>query len=338
MIVSWMTTNRCNLSCRHCYQNAGECRENELTTAEARDMIDGIARAGFRIMIFSGGEALLRPDIPELVSYAASKGLRPVFGTNGTLLTPEMVRTLKDSGAKAMGISIDSLDCKKHNAFRGDETAFDRTIRGMENCRAAGLPFQTHTTVMDWNRDEICDVIDFAVDMGAIAAYLFFLIPVGRGIFIEDSALEVQAYEELLRKIMIKQKTTPIPIKPTCAPQFTRVAKQVGVEIDRRFTRGCLAGLTYCIVSPVGIVRPCAYMTEEAGSIREKPFDQIWKDSPLFDRLRSRRYKGSCSSCGYQEICGGCRARAGYYHEGDYMAEDSYCAHGIRMKEAADHA
>ena len=182
MIVSWMTTNKCNLHCKHCYQNAGESRAEELTTAEARELIDGIARAGFRIMIFSGGEALLRPDILELVSYASSKGLRPVFGTNGTLLTPEMVRALKASGAAAMGISLDSLDRDKHNAFRGDETAFDRTLQGMENCREAGLPFQLHTTVMDWNRDEICDGIDFAVEKGAMAAYLFFLIPVGRGV------------------------------------------------------------------------------------------------------------------------------------------------------------
>ena len=323
MIVSWMTTNKCNLHCKHCYQNAGESRAEELTTAEARELIDGIARAGFRIMIFSGGEALLRPDILELVSYASSKGLRPVFGTNGTLLTPEIVRALKASGAAAMGISLDSLDRDKHNAFRGDETAFDHT-----------LPFQLHTTVMDWNRDEICDVIDFAVEKGAMAAYLFFLIPVGRGVFIEDSALEVQAYEELLQRIMMKQKEIPIPIKPTCAPQFTRVAKQLGVTLDRRFTRGCLAGLTYCIVSPVGMVRPCAYMTEEAGSIREKPFDEIWKNSELFASLRTRNYGGYCSACGYQDICGGCRARAAYYHNGDYMAADSYCAYGLQMQEA----
>ena len=290
MIVSWMTTNKCNLHCKHCYQNAGESRAEELTTAEARELIDGIARAGFRIMIFSGGEALLRPDILELVSYASSKGLRPVFGTNGTLLTPEIVRALKASGAAAMGISLDSLDRDKHNAFRGDETAFDRTLQGMENCREAGLPLQLHTTVMDWNRDE--------------------------------------------KRIMMKQKEIPIPIKPTCAPQFTRVAKQLGVTLDRRFTRGCLAGLTYCIVSPVGMVRPCAYMTEEAGSIREKPFDEIWKNSELFASLRTRNYGGYCSACGYQDICGGCRARAAYYHNGDYMAADSYCAYGLQMQEA----
>ena len=331
MIVSWMTTNRCNLRCSHCYQDAGDVRAGELTTSEARQLIDGIARAGFKIMIFSGGEPLMRQDIFELVAYAADSGLRPVFGTNGTLLTPENVRRLQDIGASAMGISLDSLDPEKHNHFRGLPNAFSLTRQGMENCRNAGLPFQIHTTVMDWNWNEIPDIIDFAVEAGAMAAYLFFLVPVGRAAAMEHSAVDVDAYEALLRNIMTKQLTTPIPIKPTCAPQFTRVAKQLGVPLDRRFSRGCLAGLSYCIVSPVGKVRPCAYMTEEAGDIRQADFDTIWQDSPLFARLRSRQYGGSCGVCGYRDLCGGCRARAAYYHEGDYMAGDSQCAYSRNL-------
>jgi MoaA/NifB/PqqE/SkfB family radical SAM enzyme len=149
----------------------------------------------------------MRLDILELVAYASSKGLRPVFGTNGTLLTEDMAVQLKKSGATAMGISLDSLDREKHNVFRGGEEAFDRTIRGMENCRRIGLPFQIHTTVMDWNRDEIIDIIDFGVKMGAMAVYLFFLIPVGRGRFIEESALEVESYENLLRAVMNSDQT-----------------------------------------------------------------------------------------------------------------------------------
>lgn len=325
MIVSWMTTNRCNLNCRHCYQDAGEAKSEELSTEEAKNLIDGIARARFKIMIFSGGEALMRKDIFELVAYASAQGLRPVFGTNGTLITPQVAERLKSSGAKAMGISLESMDAEKHNAFRGDPTAYQRTMKGIENCRNAGLPFQIHMTIMDWNQDEVCDVIDFAESAGAMAVYLFFLVPVGRGIQIEGSILPVGEYEELLRRVMNKQKEVSLTIKPTCAPQFMRVAKELDVPVSRRFTRGCLAGLTYCIISPVGKVRPCAYMTEEAGDIRETPFDRIWKESELFKRLRTRAYGGSCASCGYADICGGCRARAAYAHDGDYMAEDSYC-------------
>ena len=328
MIVSWMTTNQCNLTCSHCYQDAGEAKEAELTTQEGKELIDGIARAGFKIMIFSGGEPLMRSDIYELVSYAASKGLRPVFGTNGMLITEEVAQRLKEAGAMAMGISLDSLDEEKHNTFRGNPEAYARTIEGMKNCRKVGLPFQIHTTIMDWNKEEICDIIDFAVEMGAIAEYIFFLIPVGRGVFIEKNAVEVMEYENLLRTIMEKQKEVPISIKPTCAPQFTRVAKQVGVDINDRFSRGCLAGLTYCIISPTGKVRPCAYMVEEAGDVHETAFDEIWNSSPVFETLRTQDYQGSCGKCGYKDICGGCRARAAYYHEGDILQEDSYCAFG----------
>lgn len=325
MIVSWMTTNQCNLTCGHCYQDAGDKKTEELSTAEAKKLIEEIARAGFKIMIFSGGEPLMRSDIFQLVAYAARAGLRPVFGTNGMLITKDVAMRLKDSGAAAMGISLDSLDEQKHNRFRGNSQAFRLTMEGIRNCREVGLPFQIHTTVMDWNQNEVCDLADFAVQVGGAAYYVFFLIPVGRGKFIEETSLKAAEYEALLHAIMQKQKEVPIDIKPTCAPQFTRVAKQMGIRT--RFSRGCLAGLSYCIVSPVGIVRPCAYMTEEAGNIRERPFDEIWKNSPLFENLRTQNYKGACSACEYKMECSGCRARAGYYYDGDYMAEDRYCAY-----------
>ena len=110
MIVSWNTTNACNLKCAHCYRDAGAKAADELSTAEAKKMLGEIARAGFKIMIFSGGEPLMRSDILELVEFAASQGMRPVFGTNGTLITPEMARALKAAGTMGVGISLDSLD------------------------------------------------------------------------------------------------------------------------------------------------------------------------------------------------------------------------------------
>ena len=211
MIVSWMTTNQCNLKCVHCYQDAEEATERELTTDEAKKMIDEIARAGFKIMIFSGGEPLLRPDIYELVAHAASRGLRPVFGSNGTLITDEVARRLKEAGAAAMGISVDSLDAAKHDKFRGLPNAHALTMAGIEACKRAGLPFQLHTTVVDWNRDEVCAITDFAVEIGAMAHYVFFLIPVGRGKFIQETPLEVLENERLLNDIMRKAAEEPEP-------------------------------------------------------------------------------------------------------------------------------
>ncbi|MDR3314870.1 MAG: putative heme d1 biosynthesis radical SAM protein NirJ2 [Coriobacteriales bacterium] len=332
MIVSWMTTNRCNLKCKHCYQDAegtDASIEEELTTAEGKALIDQIVRAGFKIMIFSGGEPLLRDDIFELVAHAASKGLRPVFGTNGMLITPEVARRLKEAGAAAMGISLDSLDECKHNEFRGDQDAYRLTLEGMKHCREVGLPFQIHTTIMDWNQGELLDVIDFAVKQGAQAHYPFFLIPVGRGKYIAETSIKVLENEELIESIMQKSTEVPIGIKPTCAPQFVRIARQLGIEM--RYTRGCLAGLTYCIISPNGIVRPCAYMMEPAGDLREQTFDDIWANSKLFKTLRTQAYDTPCGTCDYKDGCGGCRARAAFYHDGNFMAADDYCAHGKKL-------
>ena len=323
MIVSWNTTNACNMYCDHCYRDAGCKAEEELSTAEAKTLLEQIARAGFKIMIFSGGEPLMRPDIVELVAHAASLGLRPVFGTNGTLITLEMAQKLKAAGAMGMGISLDSMDREKHNKFRKFPGAWEGAVQGMRNCRAAGLPFQIHTTVMEWNNHELEALTDFAVAEGAVAHHFFFLVPTGRAKTIEAESLRAEAYEDTLTRIMKKQQEVDIELKPTCAPQFLRIAAQMGMKT--RFRRGCLAGTAYCIISPRGKVQPCAYLNMELGDVRQTPFDEIWKNSEVLNKLRTLEYSGGCGSCEYKRACGGCRARAAYYHEGDYMAEEPWC-------------
>ena len=132
MIISWNTTNACNLTCAHCYRDAGAKAEDELSTVEAKKMLTEIARAGFKIMIFSGGEPLMRPDILELVEFAAKEGLRPVFGTNGTLITPAWARDLKAAGTMGMGISLDSLDPEKHDRLWGAKGVWEESARRLE--------------------------------------------------------------------------------------------------------------------------------------------------------------------------------------------------------------
>lgn len=322
-IMSWNTTNDCNLYCAHCYRESGEKAQGELTTQEAKKLIEEIKAAGFHIMIFSGGEPLMRDDLYELIQHASQVGLRPVLGSNGTLITPEVAQKLKDASLLAAGISLDSMDKAKHDKLRAKEGAWDAAVSGMEACKAVGLPFQIHTTVMDWNAPEIEALMDFAVEIGARAHHVFFLVPTGRGEAIEDAALDREAYENVLRRVMTKAKEVPIEVKPTCAPQFIRVADDVGHQ--QRFTKGCLAGLSYCIISPKGDVQPCAYMTMEIENVRNKPFDEIWASNPVFEKLRTEAYSGQCGSCGYGQSCGGCRARAAYYHEGDYMSADPLC-------------
>lgn len=322
MIISWNTTNACNMYCKHCYRDAGAKAADELNTDEGKTLIDQIAGAGFKIMIFSGGEPLMRDDIFTLVNHARERGLRPVFGTNGTLITGKVAQKLKDSGAMAMGISLDSTDPEKHDQLRATPGAWEGAINGMRACREAGLPFQIHTTVMDWNMNEVEKLTDLAVEIGAIGHHIFFLVPTGRAVDIEEESLRAEQYEDLLQRIMKKQGEINIELKPTCAPQFMRIASQMGIKT--RFSKGCLAGISYCIISPKGIVQPCAYLNIPAGNVREKPFGDIWRDSEIFKALRTENYSGGCGSCRYKKICGGCRARAYYYHN-DYMAEEPWC-------------
>jgi len=309
--------------CDHCYRDAGDKISEELSTAEARKMIQEIKKAGFKIMIFSGGEPVMRSDIYDLGRYATELGLRVVLGTNGTLITREVAGRLKESGFMAAGVSLDSLNPEKNNAFRKLDDAFNLTVQGMKNLREAGLPFQIHTTVMDWNVKELEAITDFAVEIGAMAHHIFFLVPTGRGVNIEEEALRVVKYEKTISRLLEKQREVDIEIKPTCAPQFMRTADKKGIPM--RFSRGCLAGISYCIISPRGDVQPCAYLNIPLGNVCEKPFDEIWRESRVLQELRTMEYKGKCGVCDYKTKCGGCRARAYYYSNGDYMAEDSWC-------------
>jgi putative heme d1 biosynthesis radical SAM protein NirJ2 len=309
--------------CAHCYRDAGCKAEEELSTKEAKKLLGEIAKAGFKIMIFSGGEPLLRPDILELVSHARKLGLRSVFGTNGTLITEEMAVKLKAAGAMGMGISLDSLDSQKHDEFRAFKGAWEGAVRGMRNCRKAGLAFQIHTTVMDWNSPELEKLTDFAVQEGAVAHHFFFLVPTGRAVSIEEESLRAEEYESVLSRIMKKQQEVNIELKPTCAPQFMRIAAQMGMKL--RFGRGCLAGTAYCIISPRGQVQPCAYLNIPLGDVRKTPFDEIWQNNAVLKELRTLKYKGGCGVCEFKAKCGGCRARAAFYNGGDYMAEEPWC-------------
>lgn len=323
MIISWNTTNQCNMFCKHCYRDAGAKANEELSTEEGKQLISEIKKAGFKILIFSGGEPLMREDIFELVAHASQLGLRPVFGTNGTLITREVAKKLKELGVMGMGISLDSLDPQKHDTLRAYPGGFNEAILGMENCLQEGLPFQIHTTVMDWNKDEITNITDFAVEKGAVAHHIFFLVPTGRGMDIEEESLRAQEYEDIITKIMVKQKQVPIELKPTCAPQFMRIAKEMGMDL--RFQRGCLAGTSYCIISPKGDVQPCAYLNMPLGNVRDISFSEIWKNNHVLKELRTLNYKGGCGTCKYKFACGGCRARAAFYNDGDYMAEEPWC-------------
>ena len=325
MLISWNTTRACNQACAHCYRDAGTRQEEELTTPEGLALIEEIARAGFRILVLSGGEPLMRGDLYELIAQAVACGLRPVVGTNGTLIDAEVARRLQDAGVARVGISLDSPEAGPHDQFRGMVGAWEGAVSGMRYCREAGMPFQVHTTVTQRNKHQVGDLISFAESLGAAAHHLFFLVPTGRGKDLADEILPPEEYEALLRLILERQRTTGMELRPVCAPQFMRIAAEESIPM--RFTKGCLAGTSYCVIIPNGEVNPCPYLPLSAGNVREQPFSEIWSDSPLLKSLREESLHGACGACEYQNICGGCRARAYYESGGNFLATDKWCTH-----------
>jgi MoaA/NifB/PqqE/SkfB family radical SAM enzyme len=333
MILSWNTTKRCNLYCKHCYRESDEkAAENELTLSEGKALIDAIQKTGkFRIIILSGGEPLLRDDLEEIAQYVKTKGMIPVLGTNGTLLTKERAKSLKEAGVAAVGISIDSIESSKHNAFRQTPDAYEGARQGIENAIEAGLRVQINPTITKDNVHEIEAIIEQAESWGASSVHPFFLVEAGRGKCIKENALSDEGYFEALKRVLELQPNTNVELKPTCAPQFMSLAKEMG--IPNRFTRGCLAGLSYCCILPDGKVHVCPYMPLEAGDVRKQTFDEIWKSSPVFKALRDfSNYEGRCGSCADMDICGGCRARA-YYQSGHYLGEDPMSKYCYKKRE-----
>jgi radical SAM protein with 4Fe4S-binding SPASM domain len=340
-LVSWNMTLRCNLRCPHCYIDAGEdLQEGELSTAEGRDLIDQIVEAGRPILVLSGGEPLLREDVYELARYATDRGLRVVMGSNGTLITDAVAQRLRSSGIRAVAVSIDSPVPEHHDAFRGLPGAWDRAVQGIRACARQGIGIQVNTTVTPSNVQEIEGIFSLAGDLGARSFHLFFLVPTGRGA--ELGGLSASRYEALIGGVVdrIAAGEYRMEVRPVCAPQFTRIALSRGLGMGR-WSRGCLAGLTYCRIYPNGDVTPCPYLPLRLGNIREDRFRDIWLHSPVLADLRDfSLLRGKCGRCGFRTVCGGCRARAygmtGTGHGcgrpdepgemcGDYLAEDPMC-------------
>jgi len=330
MLISWNITKACNLKCEHCYRDAGEVARNELTTKEGKSLLAELKTLGFKIVIFSGGEPLLRDDLYELIRFAKKLGLISVLGTNGILIDNDCAQRLKDTGLKRVGISLDSVDCNQHDRFRAHPGAWDRTVLAMKHCRSVGLEFQVHTTVTKKNIDEILKITDFAQAIGADAHHIFFLVPTGRGKQIDNIIPEPDEYELLLNNILEKQSSVRLELKPVCAPQFIRIAKVK--KISLRFEKGCLSGTKYACILPEGQVHPCPYMPIDLGNIREGGFTKIWQESKVLEDLRNLELKGKCGICEFKTVCSGCRAAAFYQSRGDYLAEDLNCSYEPKRK------
>ncbi|MBI2310961.1 MAG: radical SAM protein [Betaproteobacteria bacterium] len=332
MIVAWNLTRLCNLACGHCYLNAVQRRRespDELNTLEALSVVKQIADlAPGAMLVLSGGEPLLRRDLPVLVKAAAKRGLMPVIGTNGTLLNPRRAAELKDAGAAGVGVSLDSAEPAFHDRLRGLAGAWEGAMRGIRAARGAGLAVLLQATMFAENRRELVLLADIAESLGAIAFNVFFLVCTGRGARWTD--LPPAAYEETLADIVRLQRERPeLVMRARCAPYMRRLLALHGGEGAGGYagwSSACLAGRSYFRITPHGQVTPCPYLPEAVGDLRKTALREIWEQPPVFARLRTELPGGKCGDCDFRYGCGGCRARAFAQH-GDVMAEDPKCTY-----------
>lgn len=308
-LISWNITLRCPLKCPHCYVDAGE-REigGVLSTEEAFGVIDRIRDTGRPIVVLSGGEPLLRRDIFEVARYGTDRGLRMVMGSSGYLLDRATAGRMLDAGIKAVAISLDSADPAMHDSFRGVPGVWERAVQAIRNCRDEGVHVQVNMSVMRPDISEVEGVIGTGTALGVRDYQLFFPVPTGRA---RESALFCpDGYENLLRQVLVRYRDAPLNIRPTCAPQFRRIADELGI-VNPAWGRGCIAGISYCRIYANGDVTPCPYLPVRAGNVRNTPFGEIWHHSEIFRMLRDpAQLGGKCGRCTYRSVCGGCRARA----------------------------
>jgi radical SAM protein with 4Fe4S-binding SPASM domain len=342
LVMSWNVTRECNLKCNHCYINATKKKLlNELSTQEGKNLMDQICKVSKPLLILSGGEPLLRPDIYELIKYGASKGLKMGLGSNGNLIDGMVAAKLKEAGIATVSISLDSHIPAQHDEFRGVLGSWEKSVNACKELRKNNVLVQVNTTLTQQNYDQIDDIMSLAEEIGVENFHLFFLVPTGRGTKMED--ISPQKYEDMITSTFSKVAKHKLNVRPSCAPQFMRIAKGMGLDM-RQWIRGCLAGLYYCRIYPNGDVTPCPYLPIKLGNVREKTFKEIWFDSPIFKALRNPdSLKGKCGTCEYRALCGGCRARAyglssnfidycGDLHvpveaKSDYLTEDPWCVH-----------
>ena len=329
-VVAWNLTRRCNLECAHCYIAAGprETAAGELDTAACRRIADEILAVNpAPMLILSGGEPLLRPDLEELAAHAASRGATVVVGTNGTLLTDQRVVALMAAGVRGVAVSVDSLRPTYHDNFRRGKGSLAATTAALERLKAHRLDFIIQTAATKGNRTELAGLAAWAAEQGAVSFNCYFLVATGRGAGLSDlSPLE---YEAVLADLARweRQYRGRMMVRAKCAPHFMRHVHTTDPDSPvLNYETRCPCGVQYCRITPDGAVTPCPYLPEAAGDLKRQSFADIWREAPLFKRLREGTLGGKCGACEYRKLCGGCRARA-YAADGDVLAADPSCAY-----------
>ena len=353
-IVIWETTQACDLACVHCRACAQPLRNNrELTTEEAKRMIDEIAAMQAPLFVMTGGDPLKRPDIYDLVAYAAGKEIRPSLTPSATpLLTRDAIVKLKDSGLARLAISLDGPTAAIHDAFRKVPGSFQWTIDAVQYAHEVELPVQINTTITRHNLRYLDQMIALLESLDIVLWSVFFLVPMGRGQSID--LISAEEFEEVFEKLYQTSRRVLFDIKSTEAQHYRRFLLQKRTEIRRqgseppsrmphfigvssadgigRAPKGINDGKGFVFISHLGDVYPSGFLPVSAGNVRSESLSDLYRNSPLFTALRdSANLEGKCGRCEYREICGGSRARA-HAVTGNMFAEEPCCVYNPKRQ------
>ena len=344
-VVVWNVTRRCNLKCVHCYAHAEDRMfADELTTEQGRDLIDDLALFGVPVVLFSGGEPLVRKDLPELADYAVQKGMRAVISTNGTLISAQTAKTLKDIGLSYVGISLDGME-EINDKFRGIRGAFRSALKGIENCQQAGIKVGLRFTINKFNVAEIPHIFDLLEAKDIPRVCFYHLVYSGRGSKLVEDDLshdETRRAVDLIidrtRRLHEKGKPKEVLTVDNHADGpylYMRLKKEDPERAKEvlellKMNEGNNSGRGIGCVSWDGEVHADQFWRHHSfGNVKERPFSEIWTDTsePLMGKLKEKKnfVTGRCAGCRWLDICGGnFRVRAEAV-SGDVWAPDPAC-------------
>lgn len=352
--VAWEVTRACALACAHCRAMAQRRRDPlELSTKAAFRVVDQVVEIGGPILVVTGGDPLMRPDVFEIMAYALSRGLRVALSPSATkLVTAQTLQRCANLGVSRIHISLDGPDAETHDAFRGMRGSYQRTIDILADARAAGLGVQVGTTVSRHNIATLPRIAERVGESDAVMWSVFMLVPTGRA-KLEDM-VSAQEHEDVFNWLYDLSKTAPFDIRTTAGMHYRRVVIQRRAA-ERRGGAGFLTGAGYsytegmersakgvndgngfAFIDHRGYVYPSGFLQVSAGNVLQRSLAQIYRASPLFRDLRDpARLRGRCGVCEFRPVCGGSRARA-YAVTGDMFAEEPCCVYQPRALREAE--
>ncbi|RXT05789.1 TIGR04053 family radical SAM/SPASM domain-containing protein [Ammoniphilus sp. CFH 90114] len=350
-IVIWELTRACQLNCLHCRAEAQYTRDpRELTHEEGKKLIDEIRAMGNPMLVFSGGDPLMREDVYDLADYAIKKGVRVSMTPSATPnVTREAIQRAKEVGLSRWAFSLDGPNPVIHDQFRGTSGSFDLTMQAIEYLNECQIPIQINTTVSRYNLEHLDKMAELVEKLNCVLWSVFFLVPTGRG---KDSdMISPVEHEKVFLWLYNLSKRVSFDIKTTAAQHYRRVViQQKGREqsnssplihykdalmkgmtgqIDGlgRAPKGVNDGNGFVFISHIGDVYPSGLLPIKAGNVREERLASIYRDSPVFKALRDPdQFKGKCGVCEYRQVCGGSRSRA-YAVTGDYLESEPFCVY-----------